>query len=99
MRISDWSSDVCSSDLAAGLPCHALLGAVDILHSQPGLAKCQRTAVWFALRNRDLFSLVIPGREQAESTFRSSTHGLVSHLVWAVRWLPAVRCVLDGYAH
>src|SRR3546814_7077847 len=36
MRISDWSSDVCSSDLMAPVPAH-ILAAQPILHAHPGL--------------------------------------------------------------
>src|SRR3546814_10019349 len=37
MRISDWSSDVCSSDLAAGRAGTALVAAVDVPTVEDGL--------------------------------------------------------------
>src|SRR3546814_882137 len=41
MRISDWSSDVCSSDLVAGFLCVAQEARVD-----PGVAEAERFAVY-----------------------------------------------------
>src|SRR3546814_13153234 len=41
MRISDWSSDVCSSDLQAGSPC---VDTTDGLHMPPGLTEEQAMA-------------------------------------------------------
>src|SRR3546814_14728651 len=42
MRISDWSSDVCSSDLQAGLETHRLRAVRAILGAGTGLDRQQR---------------------------------------------------------
>src|SRR3546814_11861180 len=45
MRISDWSSDVCSSDLSDTIAGHTLghyLSALSLMHAQTGDEQCRR---------------------------------------------------------
>src|SRR3546814_2924961 len=56
MRISDWSSDVCSSDLAERLSCIAFEHLPELTADNPALLK----------RNRALYNAFLAGRDDLD---------------------------------
>src|SRR3546814_18986407 len=76
MRISDWSSDVCSSDLAAAR--RHDYGAVIIRFSR--VRKSFGRCVLSESRRSDGY----PNRGRAEKKVRSASHGHSPHLVIAI---------------
>src|SRR3546814_10293945 len=58
MRISDWSSDVCSSDLFSGLPHNKVVGMAGVLDSA---RFCHFLADEFQVSVRDVNSFVLGG--------------------------------------
>src|SRR3546814_12157233 len=85
MRISDWSSDVCSSDLGIGIFIPAVLAggqqaaADEFAHVVVGLADA---LVYLALASTDLFQHGVVG---VARVFRGIAHGLLLIKPWV--WL------------
>src|SRR3546814_3044800 len=79
MRISDWSSDVCSSDLqAAADSCHIaqyrLLGAADVADDRTGLQRAHATAECFGrMQHRH--------REHHQIGIAHGRRSIVEHLI------------------
>src|SRR3546814_9335697 len=98
MRISDWSSDVCSSDLLQG---GAVLGAVAILqvdeaetgHGQEGRQRGKARA----LRRADLAIAAVPGDADQRQILRSEEQ--TSELQSLMHNSYAVFCLIKKQKH
>src|SRR3546814_1775183 len=81
MRISDWSSDVCSSDLKAGMDKFAADMAVDLKDS-----KVAALSIWMgALQTERLLQLIASDRDKYGYLENiTETPDFTGHVIWAL---------------
>src|SRR3546814_18041222 len=92
MRISDWSSDVCSSDLGTGLMLPALIGFIAFF------ATSQGAVIWVYIS--EIFPTPVRARGSA---LGASTHWLMNALIAGVfpvlvAWSPGAPFVIFAAA-